>query len=498
MRFSTRTKSKVVSASSGAEPSVAEARSKITKKPHNKLPARGEETSEEEEYLPNIPSPRIKIKRKFIKRSKALSVKASTGSKTSIASTKSKIVAKPHKKSPAGGEEAGEQITLHECDVLLGRGNGIASWVGNKNFRSIVFSYKKAYKKSPRHEKSLVSRQVIEDVHKGGGRFVERDSSGGHVEVTYEKALEKTCQCLREKPIGESENPIAGPANVLPKKSSEVIPAAKEEIPELSTSSAPAAKRKSMNSPSRPAKKAKKARTEEATKKATKVTKILPSVTTSMMTLKNNGPKKEPRVPQITLKNKPTKKEPQVPRKVIKVVQKSTSSTFAASATKVSPTYTSSGITTPVKRTESEDECRVQKLVDQAVKIKMMINPGDIDEMFVLAPPNLCSFFSGIVSLSERSIHAVTGKGHPGSDLFITPALTPTPGKSLAVLKQARDKHARDTGNPESPTNVTDFDRVMLEAIFEPAFESTQSSDFAMDLFEDSSAFLWPSHGYMG
>jgi hypothetical protein len=484
MRFSTRTKSKLVSASSGTETTVPEAKSKITKKPHNKLPARAEETSEGEEYLPTIPSPRIKIKSKFIKKSKALSVKASTGSKTSIASTKSKIVAKPHKESPAGGEEAGEQLTLHKCDVLLGRGNGIASWVGNKNFRNIVFSYKEAYKVSPRQEKSLVSRQVIEDVHKEGGRFVERDSSGGYVEVTDEKALEKTCQCLREKPIGEQE------------KNPEVIPAAEEEIPKLSTSSGSAAKRKGMNSPSRPAKKAKKAKTGET--KATKVTKILPAVTTSMMTLKNNGLKKEPRVPQITLKNKPTKREPQVPRKVVKVVKKSTSTNFVASVTKVCPTYTSSGITTTVKRTESEDECRVQKLVDQAVKIKMMINPGDIDEMFVLAPPTLCSFFSGIVSLSERSIHAVTGKGPPGADLFLTPAFTPTPGKSLAVLKQVRDKHARDRENPESPTNVTDFDRVMLEAIFEPAFEPHQSSDFALDLFEDSSGFHWPSHGYMG
>jgi hypothetical protein len=283
---------------------------------------------------------------------------------------------------------------------------------------------------------------------------------------------------------------------------SDIIPAVKEEIPELSTPSASLAKRKGAYSPTRPSKKAKKVRTEEAMKKAkkvTKVTKILPSVTASMMTLKNNGPEKEPRFPQITLKKKPTKKEPQVPRKAIKAVKKSTSSNVAASATKVCSTYTSSGITTTVKRTKSEDDGRVQKLVDQAVGIKMMSHPGDVDEMFVPAPPNLSSFFSGIISLSERSIHAITGKGHPGADVFtLTPALTPTHGKRLAVLKQARDKNARDTENPESPTNVTDFDRVMLEAICEPAFEPNQSSDFAMGLFEDSSPCYWPSHGYMG
>jgi hypothetical protein len=478
-----------VNAKSRPETSVASIRSKITKKSHKKLPARGEGTSEEAS-LSTIPLPRIpRIKleqRNFDKKSKTWSEISSTECETSIASTKSKIVKKPNKKLLKGGEETIEtrkKVKLRNCDVLLGRGNGIASWVGNKAFRNIVLSYKDAYKMAYRHEKSFVSRQVIEDVHEGGGRFVERNDSNGFVEVTYEKALEKTCQCLREKPISES----------VPEVDDES--AAEEEIPELSTSTSSAAKRKGKCSPSRPSKKAKKARTEDATKMTTK---ILPSVTASMMTFKNkNGPKKEPRGPKITLK-KPSKKEPQVPRKVVK---KSSSSNVAASAAKASPAFTSSGITTSVKSTDtSEDKCRVQTLVDQAVKIKMMSHHGDLDDIFVLAPPNLTTFFSGIVSLSERSIHAVTGKGHPGADLFtLTPASTPKRGKSLTVLKQAMDKKTRDTVNPESPTNVTDFDRVMLEAIFEPAFEPSQSSDFAMDLFEDSSAnHDWHSHGYMG
>jgi hypothetical protein len=488
MRFSTRAKiNKSVNAKGRPGTSVASIRSKnITKKPHKKLPAGDEDTSEEGFLPTTIPSPRIKIKRKFNKKSKTWSAISNTAPETSIASTKSKILAKAHKKkSLKEVEEASEasetrkKVTLRDCDVLLGRGNGIASWVGNKAFRSLVFSYKAAYQKAYRCEKSLVSKQVIEDVHEGGGRFVERNGFGGHVEVTYEKALEKTCQCLREKPFGEN-----------------VAEVDDEEIPEPSTSSSSAAKRKGTCSPSRPSKKAKKARADDATK-VTKATKILPSVTASMMTFKNkNGPKKEPRGPKITLKKKPSKKELRVPRKVVKKI---TSSNVAAGAAEACPTFTSSGITANVKRAESEDNCRVQKLVDQAVKIKMMSHHGDLDDIFVLAPPNLTTFFSGIVSLSERSIHAVTGKGHPGADLLtLTPASKPTRGKSLTVLKQAREKHTRDTLNPESPTNVTDFDRVMLEAIFEPAFEPNQSSDFALDLLEDSSANHWPSHGYMG
>ena len=244
MRFSTRAKSnKSVNAKSRPEASAASTRSKITpnKKPHKKLPVGGEDTSEEAD-LPTstIPSPRIKIKitRKINKKSKTRSVLSNTEPETSITSTKSKIVAKAHKKSLKGGEEA---VTLRNSDVVLGRGNGIASWVGNKAFRNIVLSYKAIYKKAYRCEKSFVSRQVIEDVHKGGGRFVERDGSGGYVEVTYEKALEKTCQCLREKPIGES---VAESVAEVDDECSEKIPAAEEEIPELSTSSSSAAKRK--------------------------------------------------------------------------------------------------------------------------------------------------------------------------------------------------------------------------------------------------------------
>jgi hypothetical protein len=59
-------------------------------------------------------------------------------------------------------------------------------------------------------------------------------------------------------------------------------------------------------------------------------------------------------------------------------------------------------------------------------------------------------------------------------------------------LKQARER------NPESPTNVADFDRVMLEAVFEPAFEPNQSADFTLDLLEDTTPRHWSSHGFMG
>jgi hypothetical protein len=494
-------KNKSVKAITAVETRIASTKSKITKHARKKSPARGEEKA---------------------KKSKTKSVKAITGVETSITSTKFKITKNPHEKSPARGgktsDETSEKITLRNCDVLFGRGNGIASWKGNKNFRGVVNSYKATYTNAHRQEKSSVSRQVIEDIHEGGGRFIETNSYGDHVEVPYIKALEKTCQCLREKSgdaTGDSEDDVI----VLPEKCSKMNRAVEEEIPELLTSSTSPVQRKGACSLSR---RTKKARTEKATK-------VLPSMTASEMNLKKPIKKETVTASQMTLKKpikkepvtaskttlkqpkekepvtaskmtlkpafkmilkKPNKKEPRVPRKAVK---QSTSKDVAARAAKIGPT--SSVITTTIAKstTESEPECRVQKLIDQAVENKASMHPDDLEDMLIFAPPNLTPFFSGIVSLSEMSIHAVIGKGHPGADFTVTPASPPTRGKTLATLKQARER------NPaESPTNVTDFDMVMLEAVFEPAFEPSQSADFTLDLLEDSAPRHWSVHGYMG
>lgn len=91
-------------------------------------------------------------------------------------------------------------------DVVLGRGNGIAVLPGNKKFRGIVNGHKKQYHGAPRSEKNLVTKAVVEIIRANGGHFLERVKSYGHDlnaaeyrEVSYAKALEKTCQALREK-----------------------------------------------------------------------------------------------------------------------------------------------------------------------------------------------------------------------------------------------------------------------------------------------------------
>jgi hypothetical protein len=161
-----------------------------------------------------------------------------------------------HKKSSErGGEtsetretsETSEETTLRKFDVLLGRGNHIAFWIGNNSFRRITVSYEAAYRNASRLEKLIVSKQVIEEVHDRGGLFVEMNPSGDFIEVSPVKALEKTRQCLRKKSVA------------TPEKCSKTKPAAEEEIPALRTSSTSSAKRKGACSPLHHNKRAKKA-----------------------------------------------------------------------------------------------------------------------------------------------------------------------------------------------------------------------------------------------
>jgi len=86
-----------------------------------------------------------------------------------------------------------------QADVLLGRGNGLATHPGNRFFRSVVWRKKDEYYKSYRSEKVMVAKEVVDIVKKRGGRFLERKGDGSWGEVTNLKVLEKTCQALREK-----------------------------------------------------------------------------------------------------------------------------------------------------------------------------------------------------------------------------------------------------------------------------------------------------------
>lgn len=92
--------------------------------------------------------------------------------------------------------------TFTPHDVVLGKGNGINSLPGNLRFRRIIWKYKPLYAGTPRSLKGTVAELVINEIAclDPPGRFLEPQSAHRCFrQVTRKRAIEKTCQALREK-----------------------------------------------------------------------------------------------------------------------------------------------------------------------------------------------------------------------------------------------------------------------------------------------------------
>lgn len=75
-------------------------------------------------------------------------------------------------------EEQTEGITtLNENDVLLGRGRGPSTFIGNKKFSDLVMEYKSRYKATNKfNEKMVIAHTIYEEILDRGGRFLELTS----------------------------------------------------------------------------------------------------------------------------------------------------------------------------------------------------------------------------------------------------------------------------------------------------------------------------------
>ena len=102
------------------------------------------------------------------------------------------------------------QINAH--DVLCGRGGETNQHTGNVRYRQLVRERQVAYLQARRGEKPKISEYVVNEIHRNGGRFLKRidhnhSSSNDQpqlqqyqwIEVSDQKAREKTSQALREK-----------------------------------------------------------------------------------------------------------------------------------------------------------------------------------------------------------------------------------------------------------------------------------------------------------
>lgn len=89
--------------------------------------------------------------------------------------------------------------TIGSNDVLCGRGGATNVHPGNKRFRAIVAHYMPNYLAARKKEKSIIARQIVDQIKKQGGRFLKRsDGNDTWTEVSDKKATEKTSQALRE------------------------------------------------------------------------------------------------------------------------------------------------------------------------------------------------------------------------------------------------------------------------------------------------------------
>ena len=107
-----------------------------------------------------------------------------------------------HKEKASAPSSSSRFRVVGPNDVLLGRGNGIAKNRGNRIFRNMVWNLRDEYVRADRSDKRVVANRVIDAMAQldPPGRFIARSSSSTkYVEVNRKKAVEKTCQALREK-----------------------------------------------------------------------------------------------------------------------------------------------------------------------------------------------------------------------------------------------------------------------------------------------------------
>lgn len=89
-------------------------------------------------------------------------------------------------------------IEVNDRDVLMGRGGVTNSHLGNKNYRTQVRRRQREYLAAPKLKKAGVAQLIIEEIYSDGGRFL-TEKQGKWIEISKDKAREKTSQALREK-----------------------------------------------------------------------------------------------------------------------------------------------------------------------------------------------------------------------------------------------------------------------------------------------------------
>eukprot|EP00592_Proboscia_alata_P009487 CAMPEP_0194359116 /NCGR_PEP_ID=MMETSP0174-20130528/6383_1 /TAXON_ID=216777 /ORGANISM="Proboscia alata, Strain PI-D3" /LENGTH=415 /DNA_ID=CAMNT_0039129845 /DNA_START=142 /DNA_END=1389 /DNA_ORIENTATION=- len=98
------------------------------------------------------------------------------------------------------GNSVNAIVNVHNHDVLCGRGGNTNNHDGNERFRYLVKYNKERYCKSPRKDKYNVAKEIVETLRmlSPPARFLERSQHGFWQDIGDKKAIQKTCQALRD------------------------------------------------------------------------------------------------------------------------------------------------------------------------------------------------------------------------------------------------------------------------------------------------------------
>ena len=89
---------------------------------------------------------------------------------------------------------------ITDADVLCGRGGRTNHHPGNKVYLSLKNDIQERYLTASDKDKTAISQELVYQIQKRGGRFLERDNATGNwFEITFEKAWKKASQTLRER-----------------------------------------------------------------------------------------------------------------------------------------------------------------------------------------------------------------------------------------------------------------------------------------------------------
>lgn len=98
---------------------------------------------------------------------------------------------------PVSATNSVAPLELHDHDVFCGRERLAHSHIGNKAFRHLVQQHREAYQSTARRDtKSSITGQIIEVIHKRGGRFLKL-VDGVWTELDGPQTHEKVSHALR-------------------------------------------------------------------------------------------------------------------------------------------------------------------------------------------------------------------------------------------------------------------------------------------------------------